>query len=155
MTSLNRIKLAKVLAMTGSQHDGERAAAAALAARMVRDAGLTWDALLSGGGAAPMGSPADRGAAWADGYARGKADAARAAQAAARAAEAEQAGGDRNWEHFKSNNPDLAAWIEREAQRGSTFAKSLWGGVRKFGSLTEKQEAAVRRNIARQREAQV
>jgi hypothetical protein len=35
-------KLSKVCGMFGSAHDGERATAAALADRLVRDAGLTW-----------------------------------------------------------------------------------------------------------------
>ena len=35
-------KLARICGMFGSAHDGERAAAAALADRLVRDAGLSW-----------------------------------------------------------------------------------------------------------------
>ena len=35
-------KLAKIAGMFGSTHDGERAAAAALADRLVRSAGLSW-----------------------------------------------------------------------------------------------------------------
>ena len=40
-------KLAKVLALLGSPHGGERAAAALAAHRMVRGAGLEWGAILS------------------------------------------------------------------------------------------------------------
>lgn len=39
-------KLAKIAGMFGSAHDGERAAAAALADRLVRGAGLTWPDIL-------------------------------------------------------------------------------------------------------------
>src|SRR5919107_2785919 len=35
-------KLARICGMFGSAHDGERAAAAALADRLIRDAGLSW-----------------------------------------------------------------------------------------------------------------
>lgn len=144
MSGLNRIKLAKILAMAGSQHDGERAAAAALADRMVRDAGLTWERVLAGGATAqPASSGYAHSAAWAAGYQAGQA-------AAAEAKKTEQAVGDQHWAEFKEENPDLAAWIAGEAKRGSEFGKSLMAGVRKFGSLTPKQEAAVRRNIARQ-----
>ena len=40
-------KLAKVLALLGSPYDGERAGAALLADRLMREAGLTWRDLLS------------------------------------------------------------------------------------------------------------
>jgi len=46
----------------------------------------------------------------------------------------------------------LADWITKKADLGQEFAKSLRAGVCKFGSLTEKQEAAVRRNIAQEKE---
>jgi hypothetical protein len=39
-------KLVKILGRLGSDHDGERAAAALLAHRMVRGAGLDWDDIL-------------------------------------------------------------------------------------------------------------
>jgi hypothetical protein len=43
VTTSGTEKLVKVLALLGSSHDGERAAAAAAADRMLREAGLTWD----------------------------------------------------------------------------------------------------------------
>ncbi len=39
-------KLARICGMFGSDHDGERAAAAALADRLVRQAGMTWGQIL-------------------------------------------------------------------------------------------------------------
>jgi hypothetical protein len=36
------LKLVKVLGMLGSDHDGERANAARMAAQILKDAGLTW-----------------------------------------------------------------------------------------------------------------
>jgi hypothetical protein len=44
--SVPREKLAAVLGMLGSDHDGERAAAALIASRIVREAGLSWRELL-------------------------------------------------------------------------------------------------------------
>ena len=41
-------RLAKILGMLGSSHDGERAAAAGLADRLVRDLGLTWADVVAG-----------------------------------------------------------------------------------------------------------
>jgi hypothetical protein len=38
--------LARVLGMLGSDHDGEVAAAGRAAAKLVRDAGISWDAVL-------------------------------------------------------------------------------------------------------------
>jgi hypothetical protein len=46
-------KLAKVLGMLGSDHDGEIAAAGRRANAMVRGAGLTWDQLLTPPDSAP------------------------------------------------------------------------------------------------------
>lgn len=46
--ALDRDLLAKVLGMLGSEHAGERAAAAAKADAMVKEAGLTWAQVLSG-----------------------------------------------------------------------------------------------------------
>lgn len=45
---VSRQKLAAVLARLESPYDGERAAAGLLAARMVRQAGISWEELLSG-----------------------------------------------------------------------------------------------------------
>lgn len=48
-----REKLAAVLGMLGSDHAGERAAAALIAARIAREAGLTWSELLAGSAEKP------------------------------------------------------------------------------------------------------
>ena len=138
-SGLDREKLAKVLAMVGSQHDGERANAAGLADRMVRAAGLTWEQVLTAAGTSRAAS--DYGSAWQAGFAAGSA-----------AKEADQQSGEDRWEEFAESEPDLAEWISKKADRGQEFAKSLRAGVCKFGSLTERQEAAVRRNIAREKE---
>ena len=50
LSAADRTKLAKILGMLGSAHEGERAAAAALASKMLADAGLTWFDLLGAGG---------------------------------------------------------------------------------------------------------
>ena len=53
-------KLARICGMLGSEHDGERAAAALQADRLVRGAGTTWEALLAPSVAAPRQSEARR-----------------------------------------------------------------------------------------------
>jgi hypothetical protein len=45
--SVDRNRLAQVLGMLGSAHDGEALNAARLASKMIRDAGLTWFDVLS------------------------------------------------------------------------------------------------------------
>ena len=47
MSTFNRATLAKVLEILGSDHAGEALAAAKLASTMVREAGLSWDEVLS------------------------------------------------------------------------------------------------------------
>jgi hypothetical protein len=47
MTALDREKLAKVLGLMGSRHDGEVIAAARQAERIRRDAGMTWGQILT------------------------------------------------------------------------------------------------------------
>ena len=47
LSEANRIKLAKILGMTGGAHDGERAAAAERANAFVRGLDLTWDDVLT------------------------------------------------------------------------------------------------------------
>ncbi len=46
LTASDRAKLVGVLGMLGSEHVGERASAALLASRMVRDRGITWSDLI-------------------------------------------------------------------------------------------------------------
>lgn len=46
MTRSDRIKLARILGMLGSDHEGERAAAALAAHRLVRRAGASWWSLI-------------------------------------------------------------------------------------------------------------
>lgn len=55
MTPETRTRLVRLLGMLGSAHDGERANAAALADRLVRNAGLVWDQVV-----APVGSAGER-----------------------------------------------------------------------------------------------
>lgn len=46
LTDGERVRLAKLAGMLGSEHDGERASAALLATKLLREKGLTWrDAL--------------------------------------------------------------------------------------------------------------
>ena len=51
-TTFSHQRLIAILGMLGSEHDGERAAAAMQAFKMVRDAGLTWDRIIQ----APIGA---------------------------------------------------------------------------------------------------
>ena len=46
LSKTDRQKLAKLLGLTGSDHDGERAAAALAAHRLVTKIGLTWNQVL-------------------------------------------------------------------------------------------------------------
>src|SRR6516162_821576 len=46
---MDRSRLAQVLGMMGSAHDGEALNAARLAVRMIKEAGATWPDLLDGG----------------------------------------------------------------------------------------------------------
>ena len=52
-----RRRLVGILARLGSDFDGERAAAALLATRLLRDRGLSWDQLLPSLDAPPAGPP--------------------------------------------------------------------------------------------------
>jgi hypothetical protein len=54
---LSRDKLAAVLARLESPYDGERAAAALIASKMVRDAGVVWSELLNAPRAADVCQP--------------------------------------------------------------------------------------------------
>jgi hypothetical protein len=54
-------KLAKILGMLGSDHDGERAAAALKADHFVRQAGLTWETILKSGHAPKPHRPPEFG----------------------------------------------------------------------------------------------
>jgi len=47
MSALDRDKLAKVLAMLGSRHDGEVVAAGRSAHSLLKDAGVTWTEVLT------------------------------------------------------------------------------------------------------------
>lgn len=46
-------------------------------------------------------------------------------------------------------NPAEAQWLRDAAGRGFEFAASMWESLRKYGSFTEKQEAAVRNATAK------
>ena len=43
-----RVRLTKLLGLLGSDHVGERANAGAMADKLIREAGLTWESLLNG-----------------------------------------------------------------------------------------------------------
>ena len=53
------------------------------------------------------------------------------------------------WEAFATRQPDRALWININRDRDS-FAASLHSAVLRYGDLTERQGAAVDRNIERQ-----
>ncbi len=48
---------------------------------------------------------------------------------------------------FATDYPAEAAWLDQAAEHGSDFAASLRAGVRKYGSLTPRQLAAVQRIV--------
>jgi len=50
---------------------------------------------------------------------------------------------------WAAENEDLAAWLTTESEAGNEFAASLMAAVKRYGSLTENQEAAVRRNLGK------
>ena len=55
--TLDRDRLARVLGMLGSGHDGEALAAARLAERLRADAGLTWHQIVAAAPAIPFPAP--------------------------------------------------------------------------------------------------
>lgn len=57
LSPAERQKLVRILGMLGSDHDGERAAAAALASRLVRDKGLGWDDVIAADGPGRQQAP--------------------------------------------------------------------------------------------------
>ena len=63
MPAGDRAKLAKLLAMLGSDHAGERAAAGLLADRLVRSANVTWAAVIAGEATCPP-DPSPNAACW-------------------------------------------------------------------------------------------
>lgn len=48
---------------------------------------------------------------------------------------------------WAAENEEIANWLTTEADNGNEFAASLMNAVKRYGSLTENQEAAVRRNL--------
>lgn len=80
---------------------------------------------------------------------REKARAAAAAKREAKAAEAVESAAV-----WFAANPDEAKWLRDAAARGFEFAVSLQEALLKYGHLTEKQEAAVRKATAKSLERQ-
>lgn len=64
VSSFDRVKLARVLGMLGSDHPGERDAAGQAAMRIVRDAGLTWGDVLLPAPPAPGYFPSSSTGRW-------------------------------------------------------------------------------------------
>jgi hypothetical protein len=60
LTPTERERLAKLLGMLGSDHEGERANAATIADRMLRERGLTWRDILPDQPAGPTQPPATK-----------------------------------------------------------------------------------------------
>lgn len=50
---------------------------------------------------------------------------------------------------FKTAHPEVWAWVDQNSKRNNDFACSLLGGLNRYGSLTEKQVAAVERAMER------
>lgn len=68
-----------------------------------------------------------------------------------RAAHTQMSEAQTKWEAFATRNADRALWINVNRERDS-FAASLHSAVLRYGDLTERQGAAVDRNIARGRD---
>lgn len=54
-----------------------------------------------------------------------------------------QKGVGQDFYDWLSTHPRQAAWLDEQSDRGNLFAQSLRNGLKKFGSLTEKQQAAL------------
>ncbi len=52
-----------------------------------------------------------------------------------------------NFAKFQSANQTQAAWIKYNADKGNSFALSLYQAVEKYGNLTVRQAEAVNRNV--------
>lgn len=48
---------------------------------------------------------------------------------------------------YAENHPEIMAWLKAEIDNGNEFAGSLMGSIARYGSLSERQEAAVLRNL--------
>lgn len=79
-------------------------------------------------------------------YKTSYADRAKARQSREARADRQQA---ENVEAFKATHPEVHAYLTADAARGNDFALSMLQGIAKYGSLTEKQMAAVQRGMER------
>jgi Family of unknown function (DUF6011) len=72
---------------------------------------------------------------------------AQRAQARAKAQERKENGADQNWEAFAKSAPATAAWITAK-MASFGFASAMHDAVRRFGGLTDRQEATCARLMA-------
>jgi len=132
MSVKERDKLARICEMLTSNQDGEVLTAARIATKMIKAAKMTWTEILGATPPQPTQNPR-----------RAKPQREQASDPSQR--------GDRNWDHFSTVDPEIAEWIERS--RGHfEFAESLYHGIRKYGTLTDRQRVAAERCIERDRQ---
>jgi len=122
-----RERLAKICGRLGSDHDGERASAAALASRLLRDHGVTWAELVEGATAAapgPVSPPRPR----------------------RRRASRRQAANDTSEipEHVAT-----AAWLLRYDDLLTKWEADFARGIASFRRLSHKQAATLNKIAAR------
>jgi len=127
----DKARLIKLLGMLGSDHDGERASAALLATRMLKEAGLVWADLV-------IHTKADSDP---------RRDSDPRCDSDPRRGSAPRR--DARWAEFARGFPAAAAWLLRHMDTFE-FAASLHEGVLKYGRLTPKQMAAVVRMLERE-----
>lgn len=128
--ALDRKKLAKICGIMGSGFPHEVSEAANKATAMIKAAGSTWQEVIEG--APAQAAPPPR-------------------QPHNHAPNRDKDRGDFKWDKFSSDYPEEASWISDKSATFD-FAESVYQGVRRYGSLTERQMAAVRRCMARDAE---
>lgn len=134
MPTLDRKKLAKVAGIMTSGFPHEVSEAANKATKMIKDAGSTWEEVILGAPAQQPPPPPRQERPQPQGNSGQGPDRAKA-----------------KWDKFSEDYPEEAQWIDSNAATFD-FAESLYQGVRRYGKLTERQMAAVRRCMARDEE---
>lgn len=128
-TTFDLTKFIKVCGMMTSTHDGEALSAVRRANAMLKDAGMTWEQALTRAAGNSHSPPPPGPASTAQGRYHRRTSTP-----------------DEKWDNFTINEPQVAEWIWDNKDRNQ-FAASLYRGVCKFGSLTERQMEAVERNL--------
>ena len=129
-TAFDRQRFIKVCGMMSSAHDGEALAALRKANAMLKESKLTWAEALQ-----TTTTQATNGRATHHEYEYWPPPTSHRQRTPAQ-----------RWQHFVRDHPREAAWLTKNNDHND-FAASLVRGIYKFGSLTERQMAAVRRHL--------